>query len=238
MEFTIFYLVPDYRLDNGTLTGITKYINQSHVDVAVVPMDMYDLTTDVADFSYPYRLYYYTFIIPKPEYKPQVFGIFKTLSSPVWIAVILAFILMLLVYYATLKYKYSFKTIFFHVLAVLVRQESIIRPSTLVGKLLIYSWVVGCMFLCLAYDSVFLSFLAIPPATKIEHFSDLARAIENDGYHCMSMLESGLFDIFNQSDRKDFRIIGNDINKTNNENDITYVNLHNKTENKKLAFFY
>lgn len=233
----ILTFVPDQILDDGTYTGIIKYINLSYVDIGVVPMDIYELTRDVVDFSYPYRHHYYTFVTPKPQYKPQVFGILKTLSLSVWIAIILVFIAMLLVYYAMLKCKYSFKTIFFHVFAVLIRQNSIILPSSFAEKLLVYSWVAGAMFLCLAYDSVFLSFLTIPPVTKIKHFSDLARAIENKGYHCKVSIESGLGDIFFNSDQKDFRIIGKDINKTNIINEIVFNSIFNSSNNPNHAYF-
>lgn len=89
---------------------------------------------------------------------------------------------MCLIYYITLKGKYPFDNIFFHVFAVLLRQSSILRPSSVAENLLVYSWVVGAMFLCLAYDSVFLSFLEFPPVNKINGISQLATAVDNGEY--------------------------------------------------------
>lgn len=145
---------------NGTLKGLIGHINRSEVDVGVLPMHMYEASLKAVDFCYPLKLYYCTFDTPKP----QIFGIFQTLSLSVWITIALGFLAIVLIYFFMLKWKYPFNKILFHVFAVLLRQSAIIILSSFAEKTLIYSWVFGAMFLCLAYDSVFLSFLSLPPS--------------------------------------------------------------------------
>lgn len=48
---------------------------------------MSERSTALVDFYYSYTLGTYTFITPKPEYKPSTFVIFQTFSSSVWIII-------------------------------------------------------------------------------------------------------------------------------------------------------
>lgn len=200
---------------NGTLTGLIGSINRSEVDIAVQPLPMNELSTKVVDFVYPYELYSGTFMTKKPDYKPQMFGILQTFSLPLWIAIISIIIAMSLIYYAAWKHKYSFDKIMLHVFAVFFRQSSILRTLSLSEKLLIYSWVVGAMIICLAYDSVFLSFLAIPSVNTIKDVSQLTTAVEKEQYHCIAEPISGIYSELISSEQKNLKVIGSDILKNN-----------------------
>ena len=147
---------------NGTLKGLIEKINRKEVDIAVQPFANNELRAKFVDFSYPFELLSGTFVTQMPEYKPEVLGILRTFSCSLWISILLTLIALSLLYYAGFKSKYSLDKVSLHTFAVLLRQSSIIKPSTTVELLLIYSWVVGAMFICLSYDSVFLSFLAFP----------------------------------------------------------------------------
>lgn len=205
----------NYIFPNGTKKGLARLINGSYADVSGIPSNMVDETVEAMDFAYPYRIFTHTFVTSHPQYTPQIFGIFQTLSPAVWMTIISVFITMALVYYIFFRSKYAFNKILLHVLAVLLRQSSILIPSALVENILIYSWVIGAMFLCLAYDSVFLSFLALPPVTKINHLSDLAKVVENGEYHCLAYNSARFGDIlleeFNQTNQTHFKVIGSDI---------------------------
>lgn len=170
---------------NGTWGGLVRKINASEIDVGVSLVFMTEDLLKKVDFSFPYQLHDYTFVTQKPKYKPQIFGIFKTFSLPVWMSIMSVLFVMPIISFVILKRKYTFNDICFHVFAILLRQNSIIRPSSLVEKLFVYSWVVGAMILCLSHDSVFLSFLSIPPVTKIKTLLDLSLAIQSDDYICI-----------------------------------------------------
>lgn len=174
-----------YSWRNGTWGGLVNKINDSKIDVGV---SLFFVTEDLVkevDFSFPYQIDDYTFVTQKPKYKPQIFGIFKTFSLSVWMSIMSVLFAMPIISFIILKKKYTFNDICFHVFAVLLKQNSIIRPSSLVEKFFVYSWVVGAMILCLSHDSVFLSFLSIPPVTKIKTLLDLALAIQSDNYICI-----------------------------------------------------
>lgn len=93
------------------------------------------------------------------------------------------------------------------------------------------------MFLCLAYDSVFLSFLSFPPLNKIKHLSDLARAVDNGEYHCMSPPELNVGERFSMSEQNDLQVIGKDLltNKLSSRNVFREFILKSRKQN--LAYF-
>ena len=85
-------------LPNGTVTGLKKLISTGTIDIAVQPVPMYESNLKIADFSYPFQMTSATFAIRKPEYKPEVFGILKTFSWQLWIAIFSILITMPIVY--------------------------------------------------------------------------------------------------------------------------------------------
>lgn len=204
-------------LPNGTCLGVHGLVNRSQVDIGFPPTQLREENIDIFDHSYPYKLTSFTFLTPKPQYKPQIFGILHTFAVSLWMAVLLAIMAMILAYYVVFKRKCSLHRIFLHVFAVFLKQNSIICHSSIVEKLLLYSWVVGAMFLCFAFDSVFLSYLAIPTVTKIKDVAQLATAVANGEYHCIDFHSKGTRNILQQSNSESLRILGKDI-ETNLEN--------------------
>ena len=70
------------------------------------------------------------------------------------------------------------------------------------------------MFLCLAYESVILSFFTFPPVLQIKDVSQLARAVEKGEYHCISPLPNFYLQQL-ESQQEKYRIIAKDIAKNN-----------------------
>ena len=229
---------PDGFLSNGVpVAGLSKHINQSKVDVGVIPMDMSEDKKKAIDFCYPFQLFSHTFLTAKPEYESQIFGILQTFSIGVWIAVAVVVITMMFIHYIFLKNKYSLRKTLFHVFATMLRQNCIITPSSVVENILIYLWIIGTMFICLAYESVILSFLAFPPVVKIKHLSDLAAAVESGKYHCItSIMGSGLAENYIKSNHKYLKVIGEDLFKSNLTSGAATMYFIQQARSKKLAF--
>lgn len=219
------------------ISGILHSINNTVVDIGVIPKALYKEVIEAADFSYPISISSETFVVTKARYKPQIFAIFQTLSLWVWLAILLIFIMMIILHYITSKSRYSFNYVVLHVFSVLVRQASIVTPSSLAEKILTHSWVIGAMFLCLAYDSVFLSFLAFPPLQKIKHLSQLSKLVEAGEYHCVGGSELGAY--LRSENNRYLRIVGADMLKYSENSFImdphAWFLRHNKEEN--LAVF-
>ena len=68
------------KYPNGTVEGLVKLINESKIDIEVQPFIMHESNMEMGDFAYPYQLFSASFVIPKPEYKPHIFGILQTFS--------------------------------------------------------------------------------------------------------------------------------------------------------------
>ena len=163
-------------LPNGTLKGLKRLINAGEIDIAVQPILIYESNMKIMDFAYPFEMLSAVFVIQKPDYKPEVLGILKTFSWQLWTAIFLTLIVMSTACYVGFKRKYPLDKILLHTSAIFLRQSSIFKLSSKSENLLVYSWVIGAMFICLAYDSVFLSFLTFPPINPIKDVSHLSKA--------------------------------------------------------------
>ena len=97
----------------------------------------------------------------------------------------------------------------------MMRQGSAISPLSLGEKILVYSWILGSMILCLTYDSVFLTFLSFPPVAKIKHLSDLALAVEKGDYQCMARLDEGVAEYLWNTNKESLQVIATDLKKNN-----------------------
>ena len=143
---------------NGSFGGIMGMVNRSEVDIEVTLMQCDEDTVGTVDFIYPFKINDFTFVTFKPEYEPHIFGIFQTFSLNVWMILASVLFAITILSHFILKYKFNFSKVLFHVFAVLMRQNAIIIPTSFAENLLIYSWVIGAMILCLSYDSVFFIF--------------------------------------------------------------------------------
>ena len=202
-------------LPNRTLKGLKRMLSTREIDIAVQSVIINEPNLKIADFSYPFEMLSAAFVIQKPEYKPEVFGILKTFSWQLWIATFSILIAMSIVYYVCFKNKSPLDQVLFHTFAVLLRQSSILKPSSMAENLLVYSWVIGAMTICLAYDSVFLSFLAFPPINPIKDISQLSKAVLNGDYHCIIPPQSAFNYLFKMPSNDNLKIIGADIKNNN-----------------------
>lgn len=83
----------------------------------------------------------------------------------------------------------------------------------------------------LAYDSVFLSFLAFPPVNQIKDTPDLARAIKNDRYHVAANIGSNYI-LVNINDTN----LRNDLENNNSTSGVSFDDFIHFGKGKKLAF--
>ena len=219
---------------NGTFGGTFGKVNRSEVDIDITPQHCNEVTMEAVDFSYPFMINDYTFVTFKPEYKPRVFGIFQTFSLNVWITLASVLFAVMVISHFILKYKCNYDKIALHVFAILMKQNAVIIPSSFAENLLVYSWVIGAMILCLSHDSVFLSFLSFPPLTKIKHLSDLAVAVQKGDYNCVAFHSSGFVQYLKN---RHLEIIAENISK----NDLTSFTLFNNffrgNKTMKIAYF-
>ena len=184
------------------MEGLTEMIDHSEINIDVQQVNMDDSSMEATDFSNPYQLISATFVIQKPEYKPHIFGILQNFSWPLCITIFSILITMSLVYYVSLKKRCLLDKVPFHTFAILLRQNLILKPFPMTENLLFYLWVVEAMFICLAYDSVFLSFQSFPPHNSIKDLSQLSKAILNLDYHCVIYTFSAFLSVFEMSDQQ------------------------------------
>ena len=224
-------------LSNGTVRGIIENVNRLEVDIDATPLYRKEISIKTRDFIYPYQVFDFTFATFKPEYKPHIFGIFQIFSVNVWITLAVAFFAIALLSHFILKYKCNFGKTILHVFAVLMKQNAIIIPTSFAENLLVYSWVVGAMILCLSHDSVILSFLSFPPLTKIKHLSDLAVAVQKGDYTCIALPISGIENYLRNKKQEHLAVIADNISKNNIRWNSLLNNFINGTKTTGIAFF-
>ena len=222
---------------NGTSGGITAKMNRSEVDINVSPLHCEEISMGIVDFSYPYKIHDFTFVTFIPEYKPHIFGIFQAFSLNFWITLVSVLFAIMLLSHFMLKYKCNIGKTVFHVFAILMKQNAIITPTYFAENLLVYSWVIGAMILCLSYDSVFLSFLSVPPVTKIKHLSDLAMAVQKGDYNCVAVKNQGVVEYFRKTNQKHLEIIADDISKNYFRIHSLIYNFHHGNKSAEIAYF-
>ena len=220
---------------NGTRRGLTEMLRRQEIDIVAFPTVDTEESADI-DFVYPFQLVSATFVTLKQEYKPEIFSIYGNFSWQLWLTILTVLMGMFLVHCVCLKKNHSLSRVSLHVFAVLLRQGSTLRPLSKAKNLLVYSWVVGAMFLCLAYDSVVLSFLTFPPINQIKDVSQLAKAVINGDYHCITIPGSAFYDQLPTSKRESLRIIGKDLKTNNLSSSKLVTDFLNQRINQKLAF--
>ena len=221
---------------NGTKSGLLQKVSHSEVDIGARPVHMDGNLLKAVDFTYPYKMNDYTFITHKPEYSPKIFGIFQCFTLSVWFTMAFIFIITAFACYFIFK-KYKFSKVLLNIFAILLRQDVQVHSSSFVEKLIIYSWVFGAMILCLSYDSVFLSFLSIPPLSKIKHLSDLALAVQDGYYHCINSPRDGIVEYLLDADEENLKIIAKDMLQNNVRFSQLFIHFVTGKKSTNLAYF-
>ena len=91
------------------------------------------------------------------------------------------------------------------------------------------------MFICLTYDSLFLSFPAFLPIFPIKDVSQLAKSVINGENHCLTPVTSIYAYLFAKSEEESLRIIGKDIQTNNLNHDQIWYNFLNGNINQNLS---
>ena len=102
-----------------------------------------------------------------------------------------------------------------YIFAILLRDNPNFKLSSMVEKVLIYSWVIGAMFLCFTYNSIFLSFLMAPPVIKMRDVPPQT-AMANGRYHCITISGMRIYtDLLKSSKLEDLQMLGTHIERDN-----------------------
>lgn len=177
------------RLSNGSWTGMFGMVLRGDADLVVSILALSEERSKVLDYTYPYYRGRLTFATRKPEYVPDPTVFLKPFSFIVWIFTLLSFFFITLVFYRIFSRKYSFKKIILFCYSTLFCQGVVIQPKIISDFILISFWGVGTMLLSKCYSVVLLSFLTFPPLSGVRNIPELATAIVEGKYECITSLE-------------------------------------------------
>lgn len=92
------------------------------------------------------------------------------------------------------------------------------------------------MFLCLAFDSIFLSYLTAPTVTKIKNLAQLAATVAKGEYHCIDLHTKGTRHIMQRSNLESLRIRAKDIEKNLENVEFTKYFIEKEIRNFAVVF--
>lgn len=201
------------NLRNGSWTGLLGMVNRSEVDMAVAPFFMTVKRSEGIAFSYPITVSDVTFVTTKPEFHVSALEILHPFSLVIWLILLVSVIVMVITNYFLLKHKYSFTTLCFDIIGMAMSQPVSVIPRRSGERHFLMSCIIGMMFIAMSYKSLLLSSLTFPHLEGIHDILELAEAVEDERYDCMTLEGSTLPFMLSDSSDEAYKIIGNNIHQ-------------------------
>lgn len=217
---------PERPSANSTWTGTIGMVHRKEADIGVATLVITDERRDVVDFSYPFYLDAITFVTRKVENTSDFSAPYRPFSLDAWLALVLSFVAMTLTLYwskSRTSLTYNFKIVF----CSLIKQPVSYRNP--VKKSLMFIWLLSVVFLTSCYLSLLLSFLTLPPITKIRNIQALSREVQSGRYHIIAR-KGPIIDLLLESGDRSIRAIGRKIlkNPMGYGNVMTFLELSEK----------
>lgn len=203
-------------LPDGNWTGIIGMVHREEADIAIGKLSITEQRSSVIDFSYPYQYIPISFITDQPQYLSDRYAVMRAYSLNGWIAIIAS---LILVQCASCIFqvnnKGSLQSMLLDIYGILLEMSINFRLHKLNTKFLIFSWIIGAMFLSQGYKAILLSFLTFPTLTGIRNIPELAKAAEDSSFKCSTYPGSSVYQTILGNGGESWQKIGECINRTN-----------------------
>lgn len=220
--FTIDYPKDNHTgriLENGSWTGLIGMVYRKECDLAIDDIGVTEERRKAVSFTYPFYTVDVTFLTNMPEVLPKSLAIFYPFSVNVWIAIILVFFLISLLFYVQDYKNLSFQCTLLKMFGLLMNQSCIFKLKGRYSRILLISWMIGSMFLIFFYKATYLSFLSFPPKRGVRSIKDLSEAVEKGTHICMTYVGAYYIESLVESNDNAVKEIGESLKK----NSITYM---------------
>lgn len=201
------------HVGNDTWTGHIGMIQQKECDIAIDAISLTLERSRAISYSYPYYVSDITFLTNNPEALPKSFAIFHPFSFEIWIALIVAFFFMFIIFFAFHNKQTTYDRSLLTLIRPLVLQSIVFQPQKISGRLLLLSWIAGVMFITYSYQAVLLSILTFPQMSGVHNIPELAEAVKKGTHICMMFSGSFYGDVLKKSEDEALSIIGLSLEK-------------------------
>ncbi|GBN54108.1 Glutamate receptor ionotropic, delta-1 [Araneus ventricosus] len=191
---------------NGTWTGIMGMMQRGDADLAFSHLTVTEERIRVANFSDVYTTTACVFATVMPENIKPAFGFLLPFDLTVWIAVLLTFCIMI-VLFGIFQSKYSPFKIFFRLFANFSKQDSMPVDDSLKYKILLLTWLFFVTVITFSWSATLLSFIVEPIRDNmVRTFRELSKAVQK-GTHKATFYNLSLPFLLNSED-EDLKRLG------------------------------
>ena len=179
---------------SGNWTGLIGTVQSGQADIAVGIM-ISENRNKALNFTTPYVFTDVTFVTDNPVSVQKSFAIFYPFSPWVWITLALFLLSVTFLTYIFVSKRYNSTVILIDLFGILLQNAPGIKVRTRSTKILIFSWIIGTLFLAHCYKAVLLAFLSFPSMTGIYDVKGLSEASKKPSFHCRTMPGSYLYNV-------------------------------------------
>lgn len=185
---------------NGSWDGLIGMLQRRECDMAIEALAITQERMDVLSYTYPFYITDTTFLANNPEPLPKSLTIIHPFSYQVWIvSAAIFFIVSLCIYGMNYKITSYLRTLFM-LFCILTEQTFNFKSKRTSGRLLLFSWISGAMFLTFSYKAVLLSFLSFPPLQGVRNIPELSKAVSKGSHICKTWSGTFYMDAFKKLD--------------------------------------
>ncbi|GBN54107.1 hypothetical protein AVEN_85983-1 [Araneus ventricosus] len=193
-------------LPNGSWTGMMGMIGRGEADLGFTHVTVTEQRTEVVNFSTPHTMTACVFVTVLPQKIKSTFGFIHPFDLKTWIAILLTFCIMI-VLFGTFQNKYSLFKIFFRLFANFSKQDSMPVEDSLKYKILLLTWLLFVTVITFSWSATLLAFLVEPIRdTMVRTFRELSKAVQK-GTHKATFYNMSLPFLLNSED-KDLKQLG------------------------------
>lgn len=215
------------HLPNGKWSGMVGMIERGEADLILYRLSMTNIRAEIIDYSYPYHLDRQTFATLNPELSVNVASFLKPFSNSVWISIVVCIFIIPLVYFILYRRKLSCLSI--------ISNSSLEHLNSLSKCAFKATCIISAMFLRFFYTGMLLSFLTIPSFTGVKTISELATAVAEGKYRCVTTPGSFILEALLLAGDYEANIIGKSLNENKGSTNPEKV-LRSSNSSTKQAF--
>lgn len=195
-------------LPNGSWSGLIGMVQNGECDIAVDNIAVTEERSEVISYTYPYHIGSISFLTNKPEPSPKSLALIYPFTVEVWVAFLMSFFCMVLLFYLMFHKNLSFGSIMWVTYSVTIGQSCNSKFNMTSHKLIFLSWVTGTLFLIYSYQATLLSFLSVPTMVGVRTIPDLSKAVAKGSHICATYPGSYVIEILETSPDEAMKIIG------------------------------
>ncbi|GFQ94306.1 lig_chan-Glu_bd domain-containing protein, partial [Trichonephila clavata] len=204
-------IIPDDKewgkMVDGQWTGMIGMVHRNEADIALGDLTVSGPRFKVVDFV-PYTMETSTFVTKIPKAMLKSASFVMPFQWPVWITSIFLFIFMPIFFKYLMVKKISQSRMYMSMIGNIFNQPLSFNVENDIDRILMGSWIWYAVLLSSSYTALLLSSLTVPlNENGIRSIKDLASAVSEGKYRCVTNKGSANIDMLNASVNEDLRFI-------------------------------